>query len=282
MNNVFLTISCYNTTGVTSGFYIKNKNTGLGNMLFQISSTLSYAFIHNADLYVPCLNMYFKSEELNKNDTMFRKIKTEKIETFTESNIIHTESKSDYYIFDQPFYNNIHFNGYFENIDNFDNIRTTIIEYFSPSEDNIKYLLDKYPFIIEDCISSIHVRLGPCVTNHYSQERIILIENTYFEMIDYMIQHRGVTKFMVLTNDKEYCKTIFDNNEKYKNVGFFYSNEKRDFMDLWIISLMKNNIMSFSTFSFWGSYLNTNKDQFVIGSSKTGKDKLKYKNWIYI
>jgi hypothetical protein len=281
-NNIFLTLSCYNTSGSTSGFYIKNNCVGTGNMLFQISSCINYALKNNACLYVPCLNTYFYLEELNKNETIFRNINTDIISEFNEANIIDTSEKSDYYIFNQPFYNNIHFKGYFENFENFDENKDIIQNYFSPNENDINYIFEKYPFIKDEFITSLHVRMGPCIRNHYSHEKITFIENTYFELIDYMIDNKNINKVMVLTNDKEYCKNIFDNNEKYKNITFYYSDETKDYIDMWIISLIKNNILSFSTFSLWGSYLNKNKDKFIIGSNKTVKEILKYREWNYI
>jgi hypothetical protein len=280
--NVFLTFSGYNTSRVTSSFYIKNNCIGIGNMLFQTASALNYAFKNNASLFVPCLNTYFRLEELIKENTIFRNINTHIIKEFNELNIINTFSQSDYYILNHPFYNNIHFQGYFENFENFDEIRSTILNYFRPTEADKKYILDKYPFINDNNISSIHVRMGSDIRNFYSTERIKIIENTYFNMIDYMIQHKNINKIMVLTNDKSYCENIFDKNEKYKNIQFFYSNEVIDYIDLWIISLIKNNIISFSTFSLWGSYLNENENKCIIGSNETTKIKLKYHEWIYI
>uniref|UniRef100_A0A6C0EQE0 Glycosyl transferase family 11 n=1 Tax=viral metagenome TaxID=1070528 RepID=A0A6C0EQE0_9ZZZZ len=280
--NVFLTLSAYNINNVTSNFYIKNKNVGTGNILFQIASSLNYAFKNNATLFVPCLNTYFRLEGLNKKDTIYRLINTDIINDFNELNSIYTYDKTDYYIFNQPFYNNIHFRGYFENFQNFDENKELILNYFKPTEENKKYIFDKYPIIKDNNISSIHIRMGPDIKNYYTSERINIIENTYFELIDHMIEFKKVNKFMVLTNDVEYCQNLFKSSEKFKNIDFFYSNETIDFIDIWIISLIKNNIISFSTFSLWGSYLNENEDKYIVGSSKTVKEKLKYHEWVYI
>lgn len=282
MNNIFLTLSAYNITETTSGFYIKNQNTGIGNLLFQIASCLNYAIKNNANLYVPSLNTYFRLEDLEKENTIFRFINTNIQEGYSETNIIETFNESHFYIFNQSFYNNIHLRGYFENFQNFDENKSVILDYFRPSPYYKKYILDKYPIITDENISSIHIRMGPDIKNYYSNEQIENIENSYFEMMDHMIQNKNINKFMVLTNDKLYCKDIFDNNEKYKDIQFFYSNENIDYIDIWIISLIKNNIISFSTFSLWGSYLNENEDKYIIGSTKITKNKLIYNEWNYI
>jgi len=285
-NNVFLTLTAYNISNVTSHFYIKNNCVGMGNMLFQIASALNYALKNNACLYVPCLNTYFRLEELQKENTIFRNINTNIIPEFNESNTIMIGNPTNYYILNHPFYNNIHFTGYFENFNNFDEIKPTILKYFSPTEKEKTYIFNKYPMIQDDFISSIHVRMGACVKKIFNSAQLLFIENSYFELIDYMINTKNINKLMVLTNDKDYCKRVFDNNEKYKNITFYYSNEKIDFIDMWIISLMKNNIISYSTFSLWGSYLNQNKDKFIVGSDKITKhiapSHMTYKEWHYI
>jgi hypothetical protein len=280
MNHLFLTVSSYNVSGSVSDFYIKGKCTGLGNMLFQLASAINYSLKNNALLYAPCLNTYFKLENLEKSKTIFKYINTDIVGGFDNRNIIHLFEQQ--YLLDVPFYNNIHISGYFENFANFDEIKHIIINYFSPTEDNKQYLYNKYPIIKDENIASIHVRMGPCIKNHYTIERILFIENTYYEMMDFMISYKNINKFMVLTNDKDYCEQIFNKNDKYKHIEFYYSNEEIDFFDIWLISLIKNNILSFSTFSLWGSYLNTNNNRFIIGSDKTVKENLRYKEWVYI
>ena len=282
-NNIFLILSGYNVNTVTSSFYIKNKNIGTGNILFQIASLLNYAYKHNATLFVPCLNTYFQLENLKKENTIHRRICTDIPESYNESNIIDLLSISDFYIFDQSFYNNMHMRGYFENFNNFDENRDLILNYFRPNEEDQKYILEKYPIIKNDNISSIHIRMGPDIKNYYSTDHISMIENTYHELINHMIEHKQVEIFMVFTNDKSYCESFLNNNnDKYKNIQFIYSEEDIDFFDMWIISMIKNNIISFSTFSLWGSYLNENQDKYIVGSNKTVKEKLKYHEWVYI
>ena len=84
-----------------------------------------------------------------------------------------------------------------------------------------------------------------------------------------MIKEYNINNFFVLTNDKRHCYTILNNNIKYKNINFYYSNE-RDFYDIWLISLIKYNIVSGSTLSWWGSYLNEHVDKYIVGHNNLG------------
>jgi hypothetical protein len=94
-----------------------------------------------------------------------------------------------------------------------------------------------------------------------------------------MILLKKINNIFVLTNDKEYCHKIFNSNNKYKYINFYYSNE-RDYVDIWIISLIRNNIVSSSTLSWWGSYLNNNENKFIISHKQL--ISVFYPNWNYI
>jgi hypothetical protein len=281
-NNFFITLTPCNTEKVTSPFYIKNINNGIGNMLFQISSGINYAIKNNAILYVPSLITYFNLEELKKENTIFRNVNTEKIKEYSENNIVAHYNNSQYYIFDQPFYNNINLCGYFENHNNFDDIRELILNYFRPNNKDKEYILNKYPIISDNNLCAIHIRRGIDWIQCFNETQLKIMEDSYFTLLDHMIHTKNITNFFVLTNDKEYCELILNNNKKYKNITFYYSNE-RDYIDIWIISLIKNNLLSRSSLSWWGSYLNENNDKYIVASLNNPiVTKMKYPSWTYI
>jgi len=277
-NKVFITLSCYDCSNITSPFYIKHKNTGVGNILFQISSGLSYAKENNATLYVPALNTYFKLEELNKENTIFKKINTDFVDGYDKTKIYDFLNLD---VFSLPFVNNIHFKGYLEDYNNFNKHKSLILDYFRPTEETNHYLYNKYPFIKDENISSIHIRMGPDFQLLFSTQTKNEWILSYYKLIDHMINIKQVNSFLVLTNDPEYCKQIL-NCEKYKNIIFYYSDEIHAFNDVWLMSLIKNNIISCSTLAWWGSYLNENKNKYIIGSTNDVRNNLKYKEWNYI
>jgi hypothetical protein len=67
-----------------------------------------------------------------------------------------------------------------------------------------------------------------------------------------MLKIKNINYVLICTDDVEYCTKILCENEKYKHIQFVFSNE-RDYVDVWLMSLIKNNIISFSTLSWWGS-----------------------------
>jgi len=279
MDNIHLILTHYNINNTTSCWYSQGNNNGVGNMLFQISSGLAYSNKNNATLRVPSLETYFKLENLKKEDTIFRNINTELLQEYNENNVLKTEHHNES-IYNYEFKNNMILKNYFENYSNFDNYKEKILEIFGPNEKDIEYILNKYPDIKSDNICSLHIRMGNDFKKIFSEEIIINQTNDYHKMINYMIEHKKINVFYVMTNDKEYCNEILHNNEKYKNIIFKYTNE-RDFIDLWIISLIKNNIVSSSTLGWWASYLNKNIDKCII-HNKNNTRHLTYHEWIDI
>ena len=52
-----------------------------------------------------------------------------------------------------------------------------------------------------------------------------------------------------------------------KNYNIIFVNDNQyDYEDLWMMSLINNHIISFSTFSWWGAFLNQNKNKKIIYS----------------
>ena len=280
----FLELTHYSDRIAKSCFYIKNKDTGIGNILFQIASSISFCIKNNTPLYVIGLNTFFRLEELKKEKTIFRNInKTEfSIEISTSIDLCHIPKVL---IYDYLKYsNNMCVTGYLENYNNFDEHRDIILNFFSPIKEDKEYLLQKYPLILNDDITSLHIRSGHIYRRNYkiTPDNILNNELTllYYKGLDEMIKLKNINYVLLCTDDKEYCIKIFCENEKYKNIQFIFSNE-RDYVDVWLMSLIKNNIISFSTLSWWGSYLNLNQDKTIM-CCKEFREDLHYPDWIII
>ena len=255
--NIFIT-----PTNIGSYFYIKNENTGLGNMLFQIASGLSYAMHYKANVNVIGIYEYLAREDIPIEKHILRKFhiqpNAEIYETIKDSYIRCNNNELN--IFEHPFNDNIHFQYYYENYNNFDMIKDVILDCFLPNTEDISDIMAKYPMLKDDDICSLHIRLGQDCRKLLPQDRVTHYEEMYSKCIDHIILHKNIRKFFIFTNDKEYCQQFLS---KYSNLTFYYSYE-RDYIDIWMISLMKNNICSHSTLSWWGSYLNINPDKYIV------------------
>ena len=65
--------------------------------------------------------------------------------------------------------------------------------------------------------------------------------------------------FVIFSDDIEWCKQNLD----FIGSKFFISGNK-DYEDMYLMSLCNNNIITNSTFSWWGAWLNKNENKIVI------------------
>jgi len=283
---LFLSLSHYSITEPTSPWYIQNGgNTGIGNMLFQIASCISFANKYGAQLYVPSLETFFKFENVVKSDSIFRNINSECPPEYLddETHVVIQSTDCQQNIWDYTFTNNMKFHiCYFENWRNFIDIRSMVLDVFRPSSVDREYISNKYPDILNPHICSIHVRLGPDYKEIYMDDphRLFELQTGYMKSLEHMIETKHIDTCFVFTNDPAYCLVIFDENPKYHHIKFIYSQE-RDFVDIWMISMIKNNIVSVSTLAWWGSFLNEHPDQYIV-CCKGNRDDLHYPGWTVI
>lgn len=130
---------------------------------------------------------------------------------------------------------------------------------------------------------SIHVRRGDYTNNFNFQG--ICDERYYNNAIDCINNRYKDTIFVVFSDDIEWCKNIFDNN----NNNFLFvdwNNDANSYIDMQLMSECKHNIIANSTFSWWGAWLNSNPEKSVIMPEKWANTQMKNnligENWITI
>lgn len=222
---------------------------GLGNQMFQISKSITEGLIHNIPVYFR-LESYIPMDGRQPNnykDNIFRNVVFRNdIQPILRIN--ETEFKYiDYnYIFNEP----TEFFGYFQSSKNFKDKKEIIRDLFSPTEEFKEKIKNKYPKILEKDSVSIHVRRGDYLN---ISDILPVVDKSY---IDESLKTIGEYKnIFIFSNDKKWC----EENLKYENTTIIYDLE--DYEELWGISLCNHNIMSNSSFSWWGSYINKNKDK---------------------
>ena len=222
---------------------------GLGNQMFQIAKALSESFNHN----LPC---FFKSHSFipmegrqptNYEKNIFRNV------IFDDTKIpsVRVSEPSWSYHNDKHLYNQpTEFYGYFQSSKNFLSYGEKIKKIFLPTDEFIKKIKQFYPEVFEKNSVSIHVRRG----DYIGISNILpVIDKSY---IDECVNTIGnYSKIFIFSNDKEWVK----NNLSYQNSTVVEGLE--DYEELWMMSLCNHNVMSNSSFSWWGSYLNLNEDK---------------------
>lgn len=223
---------------------------GLGNQMFQISKAYAEGLKNN--IPVSFRSKSFIPMEGNQpskyKSNIFKKIKFN--DNISPTVRINEKTWSYYetnYIYDQP----TEFYGYFQSSKNFLEFKKEIQEMFLPTEEFINKIKKIYPKIFDKNSTSIHVRRGDYLI---ISEILPVLDKTYF---DYSVNRIDYSHLFIFSNDKEWAKT----NLKYKNSTIVEG--LTDYEELWLMSLCNHNIMSNSSFSWWGSYLNINQDKKV-------------------
>lgn len=125
-------------------------------------------------------------------------------------------------------------------------------------------------------ITSIHVRRGDYC---YIPHRFPPISRSYIRHA--MKKFPKGTRFLFISDDMEYCKKYF------KGENIYYLENSSILYDLFAPSLCENNVISNSSFTWWGAYLNPHPDKKVIAPTpwfgkyeKVDTSDLVPENWI--
>ncbi|MBY0244074.1 MAG: alpha-1,2-fucosyltransferase, partial [Sphingobacteriaceae bacterium] len=115
------------------------------------------------------------------------------------------------------------------------------------------------PQIMQSNSVSLHVRMGDYV-NHPLHGGICTLKY-YQQAIELMKSKIEAPIFFIFSNDIEWCKQNLDIiNAVYVtgNIG------ENSFRDMQLMSLCQHNIIANSSFSWWGAWLNNNRNKIVI------------------
>ena len=224
---------------------------GIGNQLFQIAHATCQGFKNNIPSkfkpfsYTPMQGsqppLYF--------DNVFRNI------VFSDTLPKLKRVTGDYHFTNSDFIwdMSIEFYGYYQSSKYFLGYDEKLKELFKPTEEFKDKIEKLYPGVLSSNSLSLHIRRG----DYLNISNILPVIDVSY--IDESIKQNGdYDTLYVFTQDKEWVK----NNLFYKNM-IIVDNLDFDYEELWMISLCKNNIMSNSSFSWWGSFLNQNNDKKV-------------------
>jgi hypothetical protein len=228
---------------------------GLGNMMFQIATAHSVAIRDNKEMICDIRDMQIPHKPYTfYTNNILRNVK------FSNDliNLNHMGEGGFHYTPIPKIDGNVKLVGHFQSEKYFTNYKTEILKLFEIDDTTKNYLLEKYGVIINQDTCSIHIRRGDYLglPTHHPTQSIDYYKNA--------IQIVGEKKhFLVFSDDIEWCKENFN----FLNNKTFISDNK-DYEDLYLMSLCKNNIIANSTFSWWGAWLNNNENKKVIIPSK--------------
>ena len=113
---------------------------------------------------------------------------------------------------------------------------------------------------------SLHVRRGDYLSSKYSEVyRDICTELYYQRAMSLMREEYSGCRFYVFSDDLSWCRTHLGGTD----LTFIDCNSgKNSPYDMYLMSICKHNIVANSSFSWWGAWLNQNKEKEVMAPER--------------
>jgi len=234
---------------------------GLGNMIFVIAAVENLAKSHNNIAYFPNV----KSHLAKVQDDRTRVYPNSDVSTQDYLKIFKNFKWNDIGNGDRkilcpfnyspiPYRDGAIYHGYFQTEKYFTD-RNHILNLFEPS-DFVLQQIEKYRNILEGETCAIHVRRGD-----YSLDQNSKHHTKNMDWYNSAMNIINAEKYIIFSDDIEYAKQNFLGDK-------FIFIEDKDYIELFLMSMCKHNIISSSSFSWWGAWLNKNENKKVISPMK--------------
>jgi len=227
---------------------------GLGNQLFIAAHALAQGLKHDRNVvFIP--SSYTPGQGRNASNYIHSVLRNLTFVDDVSKFTIVSEGPFEYTEVN-PVENDTLFHGYFQSTKNWFGYENEIRNYFTPPAELKVQLIEKYPQLVQKNTLSLHVRrseylayprIHPTITLEYIQEALKEI-GEYSTVFVFSDDHNWVKENLNLPNA-------------------VYINEDQDYNEMWLMSLCENHIISNSTFSWWGSFLNANPNKKVVAPS---------------
>lgn len=224
----------------------------LGNNLFQIATASALAWDNGAEPYFLEPFHFSKPQPQLLKHLLFR------------CKILPSDRKLDFQWYEPsfayhpiPFHPNMKINGYFQSEKYFAHHRQKLLELFAPHPEDLRYIKKKYNWLIkrrntvgvqiryyksEDPESGMYPQYG----KEYLKKAMALFPKS--------------SLFVISSNNLEYARNNIP--EGIQNVVFLEG--EPNYIDLFLLSLCKHNIITNSTFGWWAAWLNKNPNKMVV------------------
>ena len=249
----------------TTGSFLSPKNTGMGNVLFQVCFTYGISRKYNLKEDYSELEKLLKildSYKFNHRNTVYRNIKTD---TNFIPEIKLKEETDSHQLYDIDLIKKIDklknknifvVDSYLQSHKYFDQYREEIQKLFEPDEESLNYIKEKYPdFLGQKNKISIHLRLEWGAGIKYKKDFL----SNAIKYISENITDENINFYVFSDNIKKAKKIL-----TCLKANLIFCQENPDYIDLWMMSLCNHNILCHSTMGWWGAYLNKNKDKKIM------------------
>ena len=178
----------------------------------------------------------------------------------------------------------VYLSGYWQSEKYFKDIREIILSEFNfPQKAKEKTAQSCAELSAENSVS-IHIRRSDYLSEQ--NRRVygnICTEQYYQNAINYIEQHVENPKYYIFSDDLEWVSNHFKGNQ-YSIVD--ENRGKDSYVDMYLMSQCKHNIIANSSFSWWAAWLNTNSEKKVLAPKRWfqnhDKENIVCDDWIRI
>lgn len=240
--------------------WVSPRDTGLGNILFQTSAVYALAKRLRREWSFPFLRDYCldlrRRFGFNHDQTIYRKLlscvpSVSYTKTLTECS--NKDYDLDLITQIQSSSENIILRDYLENSRYFWEYASEIRELFSPDPESLTFIRTRYELVFSS--------KRPLVSLHFREyERGLHVSSNYYQRAVAFFREFLREPLFLIFADAETAITLTDlaPDDSIRVQG------NPDYIDLWLMSMCHHHVLSFSTFSWWGAFLNPNPDKIVV------------------
>ena len=236
-----------------SNFFYDNHHNGFN---------LGYAFQLKLPLAAKTYNFLLLNTGILYKNRISNKVLSRFIPKYHNSVPAYNEKKE--FIFDQDVFHQESkmIVGTWQSEEYFKDIRNILLEEFifrQPTDKKNLELIDK----IKNTNSvSIHIRRGDYLKERWIATHGVIRDAKYYnDSTSHINQKVEQPHYFIFSDDISWAKE----NLSLSNCTFINHNKGKDaYIDMYLMSLCKHNIIANSTFSWWAAWLNKNEDKIVI------------------
>lgn len=224
----------------------------LGNIMFEIAAGASLAKCVGVPYKAISCHPFFIDGTIDEYVKPFRQSILRKVD-------FQIELPADTEVYDQPDFTysalplkkDLLLKGGFQSEKYFD--EETVRSLFEIDPETESYIRKKYHDILVKNPVCIHVRRGDYLLQEYKHP---VCRMGYFNKA--IACFDPASSFLVVSNDMEWCKKHF------KGKQFYFSENESPVVDLYLQAMCSHHIISNSSYSWWGAWLNPNPEKKVI------------------
>lgn len=275
-------------------FFIVKLNGGLGNQMFQWA--LARAIEKRTNIKTLIDMSFFKKKYSRPYELGLFKLQPKFVEDFWTNiklNLIWKLRKKldgkrfcginlysePHFEYDENILNlkpNTYIEGFFQSEKYFSDVEKELrndFQFKSQPDEKNQELLEK---IKETNSISLHIRRGDYVQKKRYQDVYAACPLTYYEKgVEYIAKRLSnptlFTTLFIFSDDIEWVKENL--KLPYESVYVSHNTGEKSFEDLRLMSECRHNIIANSSFSWWGAWLNNNKEKIVIAPERWFNDE---------